>query len=1054
MKQTTAPTTTPAKTHGSQPFFGRPAQTSLSAEQTEPAFFGPAPFIQAKLTIGAPDDPYEREADAVAEQVVQRMSAADNDPAGTAEERMRKDKMIQEKPLAIQRMPMSVQRKCAACEEEEKVQKKEEEKPEELQGGIQRKPIFESNGDEESLPGVQPPGPMIQRKCAACEKEEQEAVQRKPAGGGEMTASPDVSSRLSASKGGGSPLPASVQSSMGGALGADLSGVRVHTDSRAVQLNRDLGAQAFTHGSDVYFGAGKFQPGTGEGDRLLAHELVHVGQQNPSILTLRRSITKPDQLSRRIERQCNQSGISTKIQTKEKETGDDLQDGVFERKYTFLETPSIELWKKKIKVNLKASLVRGKSIVDRSEPTKDGKKVGKFKMASTEFNPIMNKYALKIASASGEYETLPLGCKLNIKLGLDALKLSEKGINLATVSLAAYTRYDKADFDNPGDCEIIPLLKTNPSILLYIEAGWSVYIEFKAEVSLDAEEITKIKKLKNIHEEIKAIEKESDEVAKELEKHADDMARKEEEWMRRGSKKNRKLKKKGLKSWKKSNAYKKLNKKSNQIKKKAKDVAKKLFDKADEAAKLGSKMKSTFGKRLATQAVKLAKRISVQFLKKAIVVIAIIDATISIFKIIKYWDNIKFPWEEGGNMSLDDAPLFGDVPEPDKSQKTEGSAQDSESPSVGQGENTDGQSGGAKTTDDKASVDPTSGELANAGATTGNNGTHKGNSENADTQQVTDAKQVDDDKVDIPNSKSDENNQDLDTDGKNALIHDSESGSGQHVEPETETLTPVAWDIINKSPEPVKDLVIAMLMGKIGPSVTDSDVAEILRRIPITLNKEQSAQLQEMLSSQSTTSIEDLLKKLEEALKQIKGAEDISHVPDVDSPATPLSNENPANDGGKESSKRKDHLHSAETPETYNKEKGIKTEEKSMGSSDKTGDKDNNKESPKSVLSVVPNYNGEIPEKSEPVEVSRNLYFQKGVTFSDLKKGNVYQITMSVTRSDSSYLVSVPFSIIIKNLYKTDMIVSFSVVKSFTLDEAQAIYDKAHLFSGVFVKGN
>lgn len=287
MKQTTAPTTTPAKTHGSQPFFGRPAQASLSAEQTEPAFFGPAPFIQAKLTIGAPDDPYEREADAVAEQVVQRMSAADNDPAGTADDRMRKDKMIQEKPLAIQRMPMSVQRKCAACEEEEKVQKKEEEKPEELQGGIQRKPIFESNGDEESSPGVQPPGPMIQRKCAACEKEEQEAVQRKPAGGGEMTASPDVSSRLSASKGGGSPLPATVQNSMGGALGADLSGVRVHTDSQSVQLNRDLGAQAFTHGSDVYFGAGKFQPGTGDGDRLLAHELVHVGQQGAVI---RRSV--------------------------------------------------------------------------------------------------------------------------------------------------------------------------------------------------------------------------------------------------------------------------------------------------------------------------------------------------------------------------------------------------------------------------------------------------------------------------------------------------------------------------------------------------------------------------------------------------------------------------------------------------------------------------------------------------------------------------------------------------------------------------------------------
>ncbi|HNE27536.1 MAG TPA: DUF4157 domain-containing protein, partial [Saprospiraceae bacterium] len=228
MKQTATPTKTPAHP-SSQPFFGRQAGSVLASEQAEATFFGPAPFIQAKLTIGAPDDPYEREADAVAEQVVQRMSA----PASEMEEK----EQIQPK---IQRLPLTVQRKCAACEEEEKVQKKEEDKPEEMEGPIQRKPIFESNGDEEPPPGVQPAGPMVQRKCAACEQEEQGAVQRKPSGGGEMTASADVASRISHSKGGGSPLPESVQSAMGGALGADLSGVRVHTDSRAVQLNRDL----------------------------------------------------------------------------------------------------------------------------------------------------------------------------------------------------------------------------------------------------------------------------------------------------------------------------------------------------------------------------------------------------------------------------------------------------------------------------------------------------------------------------------------------------------------------------------------------------------------------------------------------------------------------------------------------------------------------------------------------------------------------------------------------------------------------------------------------
>src|SRR5437764_147493 len=39
-----------------------------------------------------------------------------------------------------------------------------------------------------------------------------------------------------------------------------------------------LNAKAFTTGNDVHFGSGQYQPGTKEGDRLLAHELTHVVQ--------------------------------------------------------------------------------------------------------------------------------------------------------------------------------------------------------------------------------------------------------------------------------------------------------------------------------------------------------------------------------------------------------------------------------------------------------------------------------------------------------------------------------------------------------------------------------------------------------------------------------------------------------------------------------------------------------------------------------------------------------------------------------------------------------
>jgi hypothetical protein len=63
------------------------------------------------------------------------------------------------------------------------------------------------------------------------------------------------------------------------ALGADFSGVKVHTGQNAVEMNRSLNARAFTHGNDIYFNKGEYNPESSEGKRLLAHELTHVVQQ-------------------------------------------------------------------------------------------------------------------------------------------------------------------------------------------------------------------------------------------------------------------------------------------------------------------------------------------------------------------------------------------------------------------------------------------------------------------------------------------------------------------------------------------------------------------------------------------------------------------------------------------------------------------------------------------------------------------------------------------------------------------------------------------------------
>jgi hypothetical protein len=63
------------------------------------------------------------------------------------------------------------------------------------------------------------------------------------------------------------------------ALGVDLSHVGIHTDAESVGTARTAGARAYTIGQDVRFGLGRFEPGTAEGDRLIAHELVHTVQQ-------------------------------------------------------------------------------------------------------------------------------------------------------------------------------------------------------------------------------------------------------------------------------------------------------------------------------------------------------------------------------------------------------------------------------------------------------------------------------------------------------------------------------------------------------------------------------------------------------------------------------------------------------------------------------------------------------------------------------------------------------------------------------------------------------
>jgi hypothetical protein len=78
----------------------------------------------------------------------------------------------------------------------------------------------------------------------------------------------------------GTPLDPAVRATMEQHLGHDFSRVRIHTDSDAATNTDMMRSQAYTTGSSILFGAGRYQPDTREGERLIAHELVHVVQQD------------------------------------------------------------------------------------------------------------------------------------------------------------------------------------------------------------------------------------------------------------------------------------------------------------------------------------------------------------------------------------------------------------------------------------------------------------------------------------------------------------------------------------------------------------------------------------------------------------------------------------------------------------------------------------------------------------------------------------------------------------------------------------------------------
>lgn len=147
---------------------------------------------------------------------------------------------------------------------------------------MQRQEIEEEEEEPIQAKLVSSAYPLIQKQ----EEVEEEPLMTKGISGRTQIGD-DLHTRLN--KGSGSqPLPETDRSFMERKFGSDFSGVRVHTDSDAVKMSSELNAQAFTHGRDIYFGAGRYSPSTSSGKRLLAHELTHVVQQTGATAQVQR----------------------------------------------------------------------------------------------------------------------------------------------------------------------------------------------------------------------------------------------------------------------------------------------------------------------------------------------------------------------------------------------------------------------------------------------------------------------------------------------------------------------------------------------------------------------------------------------------------------------------------------------------------------------------------------------------------------------------------------------------------------------------------------------
>jgi hypothetical protein len=237
----------------------------------------PSTFIQTKMSVGAADDPYEREADAVAQQVMS--SPTDAAAPTTAQRAGEEDEMMAKRDImrAGEEDEMMAKRDIMRAGEDDEMMAKRD-TIQRADDEIERMPILQRAGEDDEM--------MAKRDIVQREGEDDEMMAKRDimrAGDDDMMGSfevgGDIENQINSARGGGSPLPDDTRGFMENRMGYDFGGVRVHTGGQSDSLNRSISAKAFTTGSDIFMKSNEYNPQSDSGKQLLAHELTHVVQQ-------------------------------------------------------------------------------------------------------------------------------------------------------------------------------------------------------------------------------------------------------------------------------------------------------------------------------------------------------------------------------------------------------------------------------------------------------------------------------------------------------------------------------------------------------------------------------------------------------------------------------------------------------------------------------------------------------------------------------------------------------------------------------------------------------